>query len=413
MQVFPILLIGSVALGVLILGYSCAPVLIALWREPVFKRPVFIIESDDWGPGDESDAQQLDRIAGLLAQFKNRSGRSPMLTLGIVLAIPDTRLMREDLRNYRRLLLSDDRFASILRAIRRGFNRGVFSPHLHALEHYWPAALMAAAKRDEHTRGWLTQTSVPRTEDLPAPLQSRWIDASVLPSSPLPVDAIKDAVNEETAAFAAIFHQPARVVVPPTFIWDDRVEAAWGAAGVRVIVTPGKRYEGRNCAGAPDRAGPRIYNGSKGAGDLIYVVRDDYFEPALGHRAEQGLQALTRKTGAGRPTLFETHRFNFIGEVAAAEMAIAELERMLKLVLEEFPDVLFMSTLEMADGIRQRGPELIEQSMVRRLHVWLVRLGEIPRFRKLAWLTGIMIPALLLFLVTRPRSARAIAASRR
>jgi hypothetical protein len=50
--------------------------------------------------------------------------------------------------------------------------------------------------------------------------------------------------------------------------------------------------------------------------------------------------------------------------------------------------------------------------MIRRLHVWLVRLGEIPRFRKLAWLTGIMIPASLLFFLTRPRPIRATTASR-
>jgi len=39
---------------------------------------------------------------------------------------------------------------------------------------------------------------------------------------------------------------------------------------------------------------------------------------------------------------------------------MGELERMLNLILTKFPDVLFMSTLEMADGIRQRDPELIE-----------------------------------------------------
>ena len=205
---------------------------------------------------------------------------------------------------------------------------------------------------------------------------------------------------------------PAQVVVPPTFVWDDRVEAAWVAAGVRVIVTPGKRYGGRNIAGAPDRAGPRIYNGSKGAQDVIYVVRDDYFEPALGHRAKEGLQALLRKTRAGRPTLFETHRFNFVGESADAETTIVELDRMLKLALQKFPSVLFMSTLEMAEGIRKRDPELIERSMTRRIHVWLARLGEIPRFRKLAWLTGIIIPALVLFSLTKPRPIRASSASR-
>jgi len=72
------------------------------------------------------------------------------------------------------------------------------------------------------------------------------------------------------------------VVIPPTFVWDDRVEEAWAAAGIEVVVTPGLRYEGRDDVGAPTRAGAKIYNGDTGAGNLIYMVRDDYFEPKLG-----------------------------------------------------------------------------------------------------------------------------------
>jgi hypothetical protein len=94
---------------------------------------------------------------------------------------------------------------------------------------------MAAAVTDERVRSWLAQSAAPRTEDLPAPLQSRWTDASTLPSRPLPRDAIDAAVREETTAFAAIFGAPARVVVPPTFVWDDRVEQAWAATGVEVV----------------------------------------------------------------------------------------------------------------------------------------------------------------------------------
>ena len=396
------IVVAWVVLVLLVFGYGYGPMLLALWREPVLRHPVLIVESDDWGPAEATDAERLDWLARLFAEFRNSAGRSPVLTLGMVLAVP----AGGDAKNYQRVLLSDQRFSEILSAVRRGIDLGVFSAQLHGMEHYWPPALLAAAATDERVRNWLYQSAVPRTEDLPAPLQSRWTDASTLPSRSLPRDAIDAAVREEAAAFAAIFGAPARVVVPPTFIWDDRVEEAWAAAGIEVVVTPGRRYEGRDGAGAPDRAGATIYNGDTGAGNLIYVVRDDYFEPKLGHGAERGLEAVVRKARTGRPTLLETHRFNFVAEIGAAQAAVAELGRMLRLVVDRFPDVLFMSTLELAEGIRQLDPQLIERSMVRRLHVWVARLREIPRIRKIAWLTGAILPAWVLFVATAPRPAR-------
>jgi hypothetical protein len=327
-----------------------------------------------------------------------------------VLAVPDAQQMRADPGHYQRLLLSNHEFSGILQAINRGLSIGVFSAQLHGMEHYWPEALMTCAERDERIRNWLTQDSVPRTEDLPAALQSRWTDATVLPSRSLPRDDIEAAVKEEIETFAAIFGQLPRVVVPPTFVWDETVETAWAAGGVQVVVTPGLRYEGRDLAGAPGRAGPRIYNGDMAKSNLVYVVRDEYFEPALGHRAERGLEALARKTRAGRPTLLEMHRFNFIDQAAHAERAVAELERLLALILDQFPDVLFMSTLELAEGIGQIDPEVIEQSTIRRLHFWLARLSEVPRIGRLAWLTGIIVPAWLLFLVTKTKTDRVTAA---
>ena len=40
----------------------------------------------------------------------------------------------------------------------------------------------AAAQRDGNVREWLTESPLSQTEKLPAHLQTRWIDASRLPS---------------------------------------------------------------------------------------------------------------------------------------------------------------------------------------------------------------------------------------
>ena len=222
----------------------------AAWREPVLRVPVLILESDDWGYGPRVQAERLDRLADLLASFRDTFGRHPVVTLGVVLAGPDTeRIRAEGCRTYQRITLADPRLAGVRDAMLRGAARGVFALQLHGMEHYWPACLMRYASTDERVRRWLTEAEFPATEALPSPLQSRWIDATELPSSPLPIDEVAPAAAEEMRTFAAVFGATAEVVVPPTFVWNDAVESAWARAGASVVVTPGLRNESRGADG--------------------------------------------------------------------------------------------------------------------------------------------------------------------
>src|SRR5690606_17359583 len=48
---------------VVLLAVRSQALLKRLWREPALACPVVIVESDDWGPGPESDARVLKSIA--------------------------------------------------------------------------------------------------------------------------------------------------------------------------------------------------------------------------------------------------------------------------------------------------------------------------------------------------------------
>ncbi|MGQ9686596.1 MAG: hypothetical protein ACUVT2_09870, partial [Thiobacillaceae bacterium] len=284
--------------------------LLALWREPVLKHPVLIIESDDWGAGPvEPQTQALNRLVDVLTQYKDCTGRHPVMTLAVVLAVPDGPAIRATGR-YQRITLEHPMFAPVLAAIERGRKAGVFALQLHGLEHYWPDALMAS--NDPAVRDWLEADPPATTERLPSHLQSRWTDASVLPSRPLSADEIARAVREEVALFERVFGERPRVAVPPTFVWNEAVEAAWAREGIEAIVTPGLRSACRNAQGLPDCDTGPLRNGQQGQG-VAYVVRDDYFEPERGHRAAQAIAALERKWLQGRPCLLELHRSNFLG----------------------------------------------------------------------------------------------------
>lgn len=383
-------------------------VLWPLWPEPVLKHPVLIIESDDWGVGPTEQAKALTALADHLTEYRDANGNHPVVTLGMVLGEPDFKKMyHSDFQEYQRSGLDKPKYVQVLSAIHEGVEKGVFSLQLHGMEHYWPPSLMAAIPKNAKLTSWFASDGNAGTEELPAPLQSRWIDASVLPSRPLSKDEIDDAVADEVEEFKRIFGNIPAVVVPPTFIWTEAVERAWADQGIEVVVTPGRRYESRDSQGRPSASGGPIYNGQTTVGNMSYVVRDDYFEPSLGYQAKDALSALENKAYLGRPALLEMHRFNFVGDNLMANTAFAQLGELLQSAMVQFPDIRFMSTAQLAQKIRSGDNELNHSQFLIRLHYWLRRAGAISRLRKLAWLSGAIVPVWLVYRLSLPRGSTA------
>src|SRR3569623_1085454 len=101
--------------------------------------------------------------------------------------------------DYHALTRADERFEAVHMAMQAGIEAGVLAPQLHGQCHYWPPALLAAARKETAVSDWLAAPEPAATEALPSALQSRWVDASDLPSRALPTVAIEQAVAVETA----------------------------------------------------------------------------------------------------------------------------------------------------------------------------------------------------------------------
>lgn len=366
--------------------------LYAAWREPVLARPILILESDDWGPGPATDALALRAIADVLDGIRDGAGRPAVMTLGIVLGVADgPAILAGDCKTYARRTLAEPEFSPIVEAIRAGCASGVFARQRHGLEHFWPASLLARAAADDALRRWLGDAPA-RSEALPPALQSRWLDSASLPSRPLAPAEIERAVREEADLFTQLFGAAPAVAVPNTFVWDEALERAWAESGVRCVVTPGCRYEGRQADGSLDAPTRSIHNGERAGSGVTYVVRNDYFEPIRGHRAERVWQALATKGEQGRPVLLETHRESFIGAPAHAQAALAELERALRGAVERSPDIVFMSTGALARHLADPASPLRQRALRARLRAWLCRIRSEASCARLLKATGLAWP---------------------
>jgi len=369
-----------------------AKLLCAVWREPIFKTPLLVLESDDWGAGPVEQAVALERLIDLLTDCRDETGRPALMTLGIVLQTADRDAMQADnAAGYVALGLDEPSQAPVLDAIRRGVAAGVFAPQLHGLAHYWEHSLFATRADMPAVRSWLEAPGLGWTEDLPSALQSRWIDARSLPSRALAAAEIGAAIEAEVSAWKRIFAERPAVAVPTTFIWDKAVELAYAQAGVPVLMTPGARYVARDAEGQPLRSGAPLFNGQRGCGGNLYLVRDAYFEPVFGHAAQRLSDDTAARTALGRPTLVETHRFNFCGP-RASEGAFASLAEGLRLVRRRCANLRFVSSAEIARAIESRDLRWLETRFLRRCVIWARRVLTLPGFGRAARLTGLAWP---------------------
>ena len=361
--------------------------LAACWKEPVLRHPVLIIESDDWGAGPIEQADALARLADCLAGFRDRTGHPAVMTLGIILEVPDgERIRQDDCRAYHGQRLTAPVFAPIRTVMAAGIESGVLAPQIHGLTHYRPSTLLKLAAIDDRVREWLVDPRPAATEALPDALQSNWIDGAVLPPLPLADNEIKREVSAACTVYRELFGQP-QVAVATTFIWNERVEQAWAELGVDTVITPGRRYTSRNAQGQPDPVDLQTHSGMISPLGLLYLVRDVYFEPARGHSPKELVDGLAARTALGRPTLVETHRFNFLGQTQEASMGA--LSDAMSRIMARWPQIRFLSSAALANVYRTQDPAWIDKHLAARARAWARRVREVPRFHGLARMTGL------------------------
>ncbi len=359
--------------------------LLRLWREPVLtEQPVFILESDDWGAGPPAQSDALDRMVALLQGFTNKQGVCPLVTLAVVLKVAACgENGRDDIS------LSDDEMEAIRKSIQSGVDKKIFFTQLHGMYHYWPATVSAWEDGDASRKAWRQSRPYAKTESLPAYLQSRWTNVLTLPSCEHADDAVEYAVKEETGLFETVFSKKPTVVVPPTFQWTETVEQAWTRHGVGTVVTPGRRYTMRDRDGrlVEDKTYP-IYNGLKTMDDLVYLVRDVYFEPARGHRAADVINDVIRRYMLRRPALVEMHRDNFLD---ALDLSLDKLTELMQKILTKYPDVRFVSTERLSQSIRNNDPVFIETRWHVRFMYFMLRLRADFSLRHITKLSGLSV----------------------
>jgi hypothetical protein len=360
-------------------AWAMAGSLVCGWR---CRRPIVVIESDDWGSlrtssradGDRLAAlgypmerspysldaletdEDLDRLFEVLDSVKDSRGRPACMTANMVMANPDFARIREaDFSEYFyepatvTLARSPDR-QGVARRYAEGLKRRLFVPQLHGREHIrwweWLEALRAGSA-EARTTFEMGMCGVPLAASreghgfFAPPYQ----DAETLSRHGVDVGTL---VREGVELFEKQFGYRPLSTMAPGYSWNDAVERLWADAGIRYI-------QGAIFQLVPTRRGTRRrthFIGGRGAAGGRYLVRNTSLEPTdgrWGYSLAHGKQQAARAFRFHKPVTIETHRMNYAGAIAPAnrEQGLEQLSRLLQTLVKGWPELIFLSSPEL------------------------------------------------------------------
>ena len=398
----------------LILSVVCTwkyPLFKRTWQELYFADTPVLIESDDWGPGNELHAQRLLQVVTCLQTHKDSVGRAAVLTADIVLSVPDIeKISADQAAAYHRKLLNEVS-PSIYQALLHGIKQGVLVPQLHGLEHLNGQAFARLCQRkDARILAALADPQHWDWETLASPLQGHYVDGSQLPTQAISEEQANSIIALATLRFTELFRHLSLSTVAPCYLWNSTIEERWQQNGIKFIQTAGYRCDGRDKQGLYHQDRNLIRAGDLSDSGQVYLVRNVMYEPVDGNNnADTAYQEALVAYAQGLPISISTHRYNYTRGQEDFDNAIQGLDQLLRAIATHMTKVRFMSSPELGQqyAIAQalvinnfndaQWPPLKRLSGFKKLAPFLWRLYY--RHRKLvvlAYLSGLIVPASLL-----------------
>lgn len=357
------------------------------WRT---KRHIVVIESDDWGsirmsslenfnhmlkagmPVDKShynlyDALECndDLIALMetLSKFKDITGRPPVFTGVNVVANPDFEKIKENgfteyvYEPYTETCKRYDNHEKVYELWKEGIAKRLIVPIFHGREHlnaqFWLRALQTGNKST--LLGFENRvTGMPGIKGEKLPDFQAAFDIDTKADLPYQKDVIKTGLD----LFEHLYGYRSKYFVPTNGPFNNSLEKDLLDAGIKYINTGKKQRE--PLGDGQYRINTR-YLGTKNQYGQIYLTRNCFFEPSANgdespadwNWVDSCLKEIEIAFRWHKPATISSHRVNYIGYLHPEnrENGLRQLSELLSLMLKRWPDIEFMTSVELGDLI--------------------------------------------------------------
>ncbi|OYQ43951.1 hypothetical protein [Flavobacterium aurantiibacter] len=354
------------------------------------RAKVIVFESDDWGstrmyskdaynnllkrgykvdlcPYNRNDRIENDsditELANVLLSRKDSRGNHPIFTMNQIVCNPDfNKIKQSDYSKYYyetfdQTLGQYNDSKNTLMLMKQGVDEKIFCMQLHGREHInltsWfkklrnrePAAMAAF----ENNMFSVTKTGVVsgKSDNLDAFGQELLISDT---------HNFEQIISQAQQIFKNTWGYHSRSFIAPCYTWHPNLELICKTNGIdfiqgstvqRIPIESRKAYKKKY-----------HYTGQQNALKQRYLVRNVSFEPTEKYSenvVENALKQIERAFRFRTPAIISSHRLNYIGSLQPKnrEKNLVLLNNLLEKILKKWPDVVFLSTVELGQMINK------------------------------------------------------------
>lgn len=358
------------------------------WRT---KRHIVVIESDDWGsvrmssleafekllqagiPVDRSHYnindslecnRDLEELYNVLLQFKDSTGRHPVMTGVNVVANPVfDKIKNCDYKEYFYEPYTETckRFQNhdkVYELWKKGIQERLFVPIFHGREHLNVQRWLRSLQCDNQSVRLAFENGVTGI--------SRGMDKQELPDFQAAFDLdtigdlpyMKEVLATGLSLFEELYGYKAEYFVPTNGPFNNSLERDLFDNGVKYVNTGKKQQE--PLGNGQYKVNTRFL-GDKNLLGQVYLTRNCFFEPAAtGYEVPANydwlnycLKEIEIAFRWHKPATISSHRVNYIGYLHPEnrEKGLKALSQLLGEIIKRWPDVEFMTSVELGDLI--------------------------------------------------------------
>ena len=300
------------------------------------------------------DEEDLIQLYDSLTCVSDKNGKHPVFTTFSLPVNPNfEKIIESDYSDYFYETLPEthkkiDGYRNVLAKIKEGIKRGFISPQFHGREHLNIAVFKELIKRKDNeiicainNRAYACITSRP----FPNTSYASAFSFEQLEE----VEQHKDIIKDGLKLFEEVYGYRSEHFTAPGYEWHRMLEKTLKEGGISFIDTDMFKKEHRG-NGRFSRS--FNYSGKRNKLDQYYIVRNCVYEPLLSLGLEWEDYCMMQIENAfkwHKPANISTHRVNFAGHIDPKnrEEGLEGLRRLLRKIVQKWPDVEFMSTVEL------------------------------------------------------------------
>jgi len=231
---------------------------------------------------------------------------------------------------------------------KEGIEKKLFVPQMHGREHL-------------NVRAWMKALQAGEKQTISAFLEGVWgfvpssypavdYQAAFLLSDPGDLDYQSSVIVDGLKVFRKIMGYNAEFFVPPNGVFNNSLNNTLAENGIKF------RYVSK-IQNEPQGLGKyrKIlhYPGQKEKNGIRYMIRNCFFEPSRANKDEvdECLNEIRTAFRWRQPAIIGSHRVNYIGALNPGnrDRGLAQLSSLLDKILKNWPEVEFMTTVELGN----------------------------------------------------------------